>query len=858
MTSKIKSSCARKLSALSLGFGALLVLLFVMNFLVSTWLSADISTPELNILDDVKPELTHKSADAALLVQKNAEVLTTESDRFESEIPHGSAEAFVLANPATTAGTSNREELRYFNHGAAAIDGEYSSNKIIYKNIWSNTDLLVTMLGNGAKEDLILKNTQAPLKFQYIVETVGLKLRLTADGGYEFIADSGKRKFYTPAPDLTDAAGKKITADVKYGLGWDAQVIAPTVVEPVVQIPATEELIEPIVMPTIQTPEVVEPAETETKVARPQEQISTEEIILTEESPVETIAPTVETPAEDQIPSETTPTEEPAKAAFLPKLLTKLLSSDILESERDNFENSTKNFEQVSQNDGSILRRYKLQLTVESVSGLTYPLDLDPSTFVQTEDEAADQAAEEADDSTAAVTTIGRNLVTNDLTVRGTLTTSGTNLSIDSGLLYLDSDNDMVGIGTTEPSEQLDISGNFQIPSTTHTDLFGIIYKNGNPFIHDFNYGDNGTVTTDGQNIFIGENAGNFTMGATANGPEESSYNLGIGSGALSSNSIGSYNIAIGSDAFSSSADGWENTAVGSYALEAAGSDYDVNDNSAFGYHVLGNLIGGDDNSAFGTDAGTYTSSDNENTEAHGSVYIGAYTRASADGLENENVFGYDAVGIGSNTVVLGNDDITTTALKGNVGIGTTDPSEQLEVAGTIYSTTGGFKLPDGTILDAAADLGGGNSVWTSGADSVIFYDSGYVGIGTTEPSEQLEVAGTIYSTVGGFKLPDGTILDAAADLGGGGSLWTENEDSSVYYSLGNVGIGTTTPAAKLDVAGVVRMEKIQLVYNGGGSCNTETVGGVYYNPYDNALQVCLYNGVNPAWFNLSATLAPS
>ncbi|MDD5527352.1 MAG: hypothetical protein PHO56_00005, partial [Patescibacteria group bacterium] len=63
-----------------------------------------------------------------------------------------------------------------------------------------------------------------------------------------------------------------------------------------------------------------------------------------------------------------------------------------------------------------------------------------------------------------------------------------------------------VGIGTISPSQQLEITKNFQMPNTTHANQYGIIYKNGNRFLHDFNYGDNGTVTTAGGNLFLGEN----------------------------------------------------------------------------------------------------------------------------------------------------------------------------------------------------------------------------------------------------------------------------------------------------------------------------------------------------------------
>ena len=50
----------------------------------------------------------------------------------------------------------------------------------------------------------------------------------------------------------------------------------------------------------------------------------------------------------------------------------------------------------------------------------------------------------------------------------------------------------------------------------------------------------------------------------------------------------------------------------------------------------------------------------------------------------NQIVIGSEAVGLGSNTAVLGNDSITTTALKGNVGIGTTEPTQNLDVTGSL------------------------------------------------------------------------------------------------------------------------------------------------------------------------------
>jgi len=98
-----------------------------------------------------------------------------------------------------------------------------------------------------------------------------------------------------------------------------------------------------------------------------------------------------------------------------------------------------------------------------------------------------------------------------------------------------------------------------------------------------------------------------------------------------------------------------------------------------------------------------------------------------------------------------------------------------------------------------AAFTHGATALYTNGAERLRINSVGNVGIGTATPAYKLDVAGPIRSSSGGFVFPDGTVQTTA---GGGGSQWTTS-GANIYYTTGSVGIGTTSPAAKLAVSGV-------------------------------------------------------
>jgi hypothetical protein len=197
------------------------------------------------------------------------------------------------------------------------------------------------------------------------------------------------------------------------------------------------------------------------------------------------------------------------------------------------------------------------------------------------------------------------------------------------------------------------------------------------------------TNTTGASNTAIGVNA--LLSNTTANN------NTAIGVNALSSNTTANNNTAIGLDALRFTTTGASNTAIGLSALRvnttganntsvgaaALFTNTTGASNTAIGVNALFNLATGSSNTAIGFDAARRISNGTNLTTSNNSVFLGQDTRALADNQTNQIVIGHTAIGLGSNTVVLGNSSIVTTALRGSVGIGTTSPNATLDVNGS-------------------------------------------------------------------------------------------------------------------------------------------------------------------------------
>ena len=138
-----------------------------------------------------------------------------------------------------------------------------------------------------------------------------------------------------------------------------------------------------------------------------------------------------------------------------------------------------------------------------------------------------------------------------------------------------------------------------------------------------------------------------------------------FGADALSQDSTGKNNSAFGKGAGSYITSGQDNSAFGnsSMTFSTTGSY-----NSAFGDYAISGMIEGSYNSSVGYQSGMYIAKGSTNAKIpNNSVFIGALAKAQADGGTNETVIGYNAVGKGSNSVMLGSNAVTWTVLNGQI-----------------------------------------------------------------------------------------------------------------------------------------------------------------------------------------------
>lgn len=219
------------------------------------------------------------------------------------------------------------------------------------------------------------------------------------------------------------------------------------------------------------------------------------------------------------------------------------------------------------------------------------------------------------------------------------------------------------------------------------------------------------------------------------------------------------------------------------------------NRNTAIGANNLTNNTTGSNNSAIGVDAGRFTSNGTTAlTVINNSSFFGASTKGTQNAT-NENVFGFNATGNGSNTVTLGNDSITNTYLKGVVNISNTTASTSTITGALVVN--GGVGVA-GTVNAYVFAGNNADSVttpsftWTGNFNTGIYHPTvNEIGL-TTGGTEALRLSSTGTDIFGVLAIKDAPINTSIAI----NSLITLSSNSTRYGIVNILNLSNETLTA--------------------------------------------------------------
>ena len=267
-----------------------------------------------------------------------------------------------------------------------------------------------------------------------------------------------------------------------------------------------------------------------------------------------------------------------------------------------------------------------------------------------------------------------------------------------------------------------------------------------------------GNITVGSDSTFSGIKIGRGAGGVTTNtlfglnslvANTSGSYNTAIGRDALTANTTGFANTAIGSRVLYTNLGGQQNVAIGDTAMyfNTSGTN-----NVAVGINSLYRNTTGGNNTALGYQAGSFLADGTtNNTAPDSSVFIGSISRAKTINDVNQIVIGYNAIGKGSNTTVIGNTSTTDTYLQGAVTVNNAYKLPSVDGTANYFLKTNGA----GVVSWAVAGLSYFTEAQaTTGVNATVYVDSLTASASVSNADIAFVPKGT-----GAFSLaiPDGT-----------------------------------------------------------------------------------------------------
>ena len=363
-------------------------------------------------------------------------------------------------------------------------------------------------------------------------------------------------------------------------------------------------------------------------------------------------------------------------------------------------------------------------------------------------------------------------------------------------------------------------------------------------------------ILNTGGSVYIVEGAGNSDISTTAL-PSYSTFvgnkagfsnngglrNSAMGYEALYSNTIGNDNVAMGYRSLFSNTEGSNNAAIGSNALF---NNTIGNKNVGFGYSSLLNNSDGNYNVAVGTEALKFNTSGSYNTAIGPQALFNNTTgnqncalgylslKTLTTGTNNIGLGSFSGEGIsnGTENIAIGYKTLpNATSANYNIVIGTEsgslitgDKNIVIGYKAAQTSTTGNSNITIGNNINAVNPSGSnqlniGNIIFSNGIDGTgTTLSTGNIGIGTTNPTAKLDVAGSVKIGTNGTEIKNIIKTTVNKDI----ANLTSNTYRTDTFTISNAEIGSSIIVSSTPTAGIVMM------YSWVSAANTVSVK--FYN----------------------------